>query len=265
MGDVTTLNPGTFCWAELATTDQKGAKAFYGALFGWDIKDEPMGPTETYTLFKLRGRDSAATYTMREEERKQGMPPHWNMYVGVKSADDVAKRAGELGGKVVAPPFDVMEAGRMSVIQDPTGAYVCLWEGKKSTGLQVKREPGALCWTELTTGDTKAAEKFYTQLFGWGAKHSTMPGMEYTEFQVGGTSEGGMMPTPKDMPNVPPNWLPYFEVRDPDASAAKAGSLGAKMIVPPTDIPQVGRFAIVQDPQGAVFAIFKGSNAQHGG
>jgi uncharacterized protein len=265
MADMNGNTPGTFCWVELATTDQKSAVSFYRDLFGWDVNDQPMGPTETYSLFKLRGRDAAAAYTMRDEERKSGMPPHWNMYVAVKSADEAAKRAAELGGKVVAPPFDVMDAGRMAVLQDPTGAYVCVWQGGKSQGVGVKREPGALCWTELTTGDTKTAEKFYSQLFGWTAKQSAMPGMEYTEWQVNGTSEGGMMPTPKDMPNVPPNWLPYFEVRDPDATATKAKSLGANTIVPPTDIPNVGRFSIVQDPQGAVFAIFKGANAQHGG
>lgn len=263
MADVQSITPGTFSWAELATTDQRAAEKFYGALFGWEVNAQPMGPTETYTLFKLRGKDSAAAYTMRDEERKQGMPPHWNMYVGVQNADETAQKASALGGKVVAPPFDVMDAGRMAVLQDPTGAYICIWQGKRSTGLQVKREPGALCWTELTTGDTKTAEKFYTQLFGWTPKRSNMPGMEYTEFHVGSAAEGGMMPTPKEMPNVPPNWLPYFEVRDPDATATKAASLGGRPIVPPTDIPQVGRFSVIQDPQGAVFAIFKGANAQH--
>jgi predicted enzyme related to lactoylglutathione lyase len=126
----------------------------------------------------------------------------------------------------------------------------------------VEQGPGALCWTELTTGDTKTAEKFYSQLFGWTAKHSNIPGMEYTEFHVDGTADAGMMPTPKEMPNVPPNWLPYFEVTDTDASASKAVGAGGTQIVPPTDIPNVGRFAIIQDPQGAVFALFKGAQAR---
>ena len=265
MADVTALTPGTFSWVELATTDQKAAVKFYGDLLGWSVNEFPMGPGETYSIFQLRGRDAAAAYTMREDERKSGMPPHWNMYVGVKSADDAAKKAAELGGKVVAPPFDVMDAGRMAVLQDPTGAYFCVWQGGRNQGIGVKREPGALCWTELTTGDTKTAEKFYTQLFGWTPKHSTIPGMDYTELAVNGAPEGGMMPTPKDMPNVPPNWLPYFEVRDPDATVKKATAMGAKPIVAPMDIPNVGRFSVVQDPQGAVFAVFKGANAQHGG
>lgn len=260
MSDVSTLAPGTFSWVELATTDQTAAKKFYGDLFGWTVNDQPMGPGEIYTLFQIRGRDAAAAYTMREDERKAGMPPHWTMYVGVKNADEAAKKAAELGGKVIAGPFDVMDHGRMAVLQDPTGAYVCVWQAGKNQGVGVKREPGALCWTELSTGDTKAAEKFYTGLFGWTPKHSTMPGMEYTEWHVGGAAEGGMMPSPA--PNIPPNWLPYFEVRDPDATAAKAQSLGAKTIVPPNEIPQVGKFSILQDPQGAVFAIFRGANAQ---
>lgn len=262
MADVQTITPGTFSWAELATTDQRAAEKFYGALFDWDVTSQPIGPTETYTMFKLRGRDSAAAYTMREDERKSGLPPHWNLYIGVQSADETAKKAAEAGGKVVAPPFDVMDAGRMAVLQDPTGAYFCIWEAKRSAGLQVKREPGALCWTELMTNDLGRAEKFYGEVFGWTPKHSTIPGMQYTEFHVSGVAEGGMMPTPADMP-MPPNWTPYFEVRDPDATAAKAASLGGKLIVPPTDIPNVGRFSVIQDPQGAVFSIFKGANAQH--
>src|SRR6185503_4370153 len=96
--------PGTFCWPELSTTDQKGASAFYRGLFGWDVTDQPIGPAETYTMFKMRDLEVAAAYTMRPEERQQGAPPHWNAYVSVANADDTAKRAQELGGKVLAPP-----------------------------------------------------------------------------------------------------------------------------------------------------------------
>jgi predicted enzyme related to lactoylglutathione lyase len=257
MAEMTSYPEGAFCWPELATTDQKAAVAFYRAVFGWNVKDEPIGPTEVYSMLRVGDKDAGAAYTMRPEERQMGMPPHWNSYVNVTSADAAAARAEELGGKVVVKPFDVMDAGRMAVIQDPTGAYVHVWQKGKSAGARVKREPGALCWTELTTGDTGKAEQFYSQLFGWKAKHSSMPGTEYTELLVDGTPEAGMMPTPKEMPNVPPNWLPYFEVTDADATASKVTVNGGKAIVPPTDIPNVGRFSVLQDPQGAVFAIIK--------
>src|SRR2546425_5023173 len=113
---------GSFCWIELATTDQKAAKDFYGSLFGWSPQDSPIGPNEFYTIFKLEGRDAAAGYTLRAEQREQGVLPHWMVYIAIDSADQAAGKAKELGGTVVVPPFDVMDLGRMAVIHDPTGA-----------------------------------------------------------------------------------------------------------------------------------------------
>ena len=259
MAEFTSHTPGTFSWPELSTTDQNAAVAFYRGLFGWELNDQPMGPGETYSMFQMRGKAIGAAYTMRPEERQSGAPPHWNSYVTVANVDEAVKKAESLGAKVFAPPFDVMDAGRMAVLQDPTGAVFQVWQTKKSIGAMILNEPGALCWTELNTRDTKAAEAFYTKLFGWSAKHSA-PGspMEYTEFSNQGQPSIGMMPMNEHMPaNVPSYWMPYFQVTDADASVAKVNALGGKVIVPPTDIPKTGRFAIVSDPQGATFAVFK--------
>jgi uncharacterized protein len=257
VADVDSLPPGTFCWPELATTDQKAGVGFYRALFGWDVNDQPMGPGETYSMFEMRGRAVAAACALRPEERQHGVPPHWNAYVTVADADDAARRAQELGGKVLAPAFDVMDAGRMAVLQDPTGAVFQVWQPKRHTGARILREPGALCWTELATRDTAAAKRFYTSLFGWKEKTSTDAGMAYTEFSVDNTPGAGMMEMNAQMAGVPPHWLPYFQVADCDAGAKKAKELGGAFLVPPTDIPNVGRFSVIRDPQGAVFAIFK--------
>jgi len=246
-----------FCWPELATTDQKGAVGFYRGVFGWNVNDQPIGPTETYSTFEMRGKPIGAAYTMKAEQRQQGVPPHWGSYVSVTSADDSVKRAKELGATVLAPPFDVMDIGRMAVLQDPTGAVFSVWQSKKQSGAGILGEPGALCWTELATRDTKAAERFYTQLFGWSAKTGSDGGMEYTEFSVQGKPDAGMMAMTPQMGNVPPNWMPYFAVTDCDATTTKVKELGGKAYVPPTDIPKVGRFAVLADPQGAVFAIVK--------
>lgn len=258
MADYDKHVPGTFSWPELATTDQKAGVAFYQALFGWDLNDMPMGPTETYSMFQMRGREVAAACTLRPEQRAQGVPPHWGSYVTVANVDETAKRAGELGGNILAPPFDVMDAGRMAVLQDPTGAVFQVWQARKHIGAKILGEVGALCWTELATRDTKAAETFYTALFGWTPKHAA-PGsaMEYTEFSVNGTPGIGMMPMPEQVPAyVPAYWMPYFMVADCDASAANAKSLGGNLTVAPMDIPNTGRFAVVSDPQGAMFAVY---------
>jgi predicted enzyme related to lactoylglutathione lyase len=258
MADVDSVAPGSFCWPELATTDRKGGVAFYRDLFGWDVTDQSIGPEDIYSMFKLRGREVAAAYTMRADERQMGIPPHWNTYVSVKNADDAAKRAQQLGGKVIAPAFDVMDAGRMAVLQDPTGAIFQVWQANKHVGTRVQGEAGALCWTELATRDTKAAETFYTQLFGWSAKTGNADSaMPYTEFSLGGRAIGGMMPMPAMVPaQVPAYWMPYFQVSDVNAAVAKGTKSSASIVVPATDMPKVGRFAVITDPQGALFAVF---------
>ena len=252
--------PGTFSWPELATTDQKAAVDFYRALFGWTVNEQPIGPEDVYSMFQLNGAEVGAAYTMRPEERQTGAPPHWNAYVTVTDADEATRRAQDLGATVFAPPFDVMDAGRMAVLQDPTGAVFQVWQPTKHIGAKVLDEPGALCWTELTTSDPAAAEQFYTSLFEWTPKHSG-PGspMPYTEFTVAGANRSsiGMMPKPPHLPpSVPSFWLPYFQVTDVDASVAKAQSLGAQVHFGPENIPDAGRFAVIADPQGAAFAVF---------
>jgi predicted enzyme related to lactoylglutathione lyase len=260
MPTVASHRPGTFCWPELATTDQKSGVGFYQSLFGWTVNEIPMGPGETYSIFQLGGRDVAAAYTMRPEERSMGIPPHWNSYVNVANVDESATRAESLGATLLAGPFDVMDAGRMAVLRDPTGAVFQLWQANNSIGAHVLAEPGALTWTELTTSDTDAAERFYTALFGWTPKHSA-PGspMPYTEFTVAGAEHPsvGMMAKPPHLPPaVPSFWLPYFQVTDVDGLVEKAKSHGAQIHFGPQDIPGTGRFAVIADPQGAAFSIY---------
>jgi predicted enzyme related to lactoylglutathione lyase len=251
MPEVTRHEPGSFCWPELATTDEGGAKRFYTTLFDWSYEDSPAGPDMIYTMLKKKGKDVGALYKLGPEQK--GVPPHWNVYVSVASADATAKKAKDLGGKVLMEPFDVMDFGRMAIVEDQQGARICLWEAKKHIGASVVNEPGALCWAELDTTDVDSARGFYTELFGWGAKVSET----YTEWQQGGTSIGGLMTIPKEWGPAPPNWLVYFAVSDPDATAKKAADLGGGSVVPPMDIPGAGRFAVLRDPQGAVFAIYR--------
>jgi uncharacterized protein len=257
MAVVTRHEPGSFCWPELATSDSAGAKKFYAGLFAWAANDSPAGPDMIYTMLQKSGKSVGALYQMGAQQK--GMPPHWGIYIAVASADAAAKKAKELGGTILMEPFDVMDLGRMAVIQDKQGAVFSVWEAKKHIGAEVMNEPGALCWAELDTTDMASAEKFYTALFGWGAKRGGDAANEtpYTEWQRGGDSIGGMMTIPKEWGPVPPNWLVYFMVSDVDATTKKAGSLGGQAIVPPSDIPKTGRFSVIRDPQGAVFATFK--------
>ena len=154
--------PGDFCWIELATTDQTAAKKFYSELFGWDIHEFTMAPNDFFT-FKMDGCDVAAAYTLPAEQRSQGVPAHWNLYVAVENADAAAGRAAKLGAKVLAAPFDVFDAGRVAVLQDPTGAVFSAWQAKRYIGFGIKGVPGAFCVADLSTPDQEAASRFYEQ------------------------------------------------------------------------------------------------------
>ena len=102
MAEFSSHVPGTFSWAELATTDQKAGAAFYRALFGWDVNESPIGPDEVYSMFTMRGKEVGAAHTMRPEERQTGAPPHWNLYVTVANVDESVKKAEALGEGVRA-------------------------------------------------------------------------------------------------------------------------------------------------------------------
>jgi hypothetical protein len=261
MSQITTHAPGTFSWVELGTTDAEAAKKFYTGLFGWEPMDTPAGDAGTYTLLKLRGHEVGGLSRMQKEMIAQGVPPHWLPYIAVTSADDTTKKATSLGAKILAGPFDVMEHGRMSVIQDPTGASFAVWQAKAHPGAGVRDEPGSISWCELLTTDAKAAGRFYAGLFGWTAKEMPMMDIPYTIFSSGPAQVGGMMTILKEWGPMPSNWLTYFATADCNALVEKAKKVGAVVVKPPADVPNVGRFAVLQDPQGGTFAVIQNFGA----
>ena len=215
-----------------------------------------MGPSEFYTMFQIDGRNAGAAYTMRPEEKAHGAPSHWKLYIAVESADATATLAAELGGKVLMAPFDVMDAGRMAIIQDPGGAIFCVWQANKHQGLGVSGVDGTLCWADLNVPDPSLVEKFYTGLFGWTLEVSATDPYGYIHIKNGDDYIAGISPLKEPNRNAPPHWLLYFQVSDVDASTAKAQSLGARFLVLPMTVEKVGRLAIMADPQGAVSSIF---------
>jgi uncharacterized protein len=254
MTEIKKHEPGMFCWVELATKDGPAAKKFYTSLFDWGVNDVESD-AGTYSMVQKRGKDAGALYQLGPQQK--GVPPHWNSYICVTSADEYVAKAKKLGGTVVTEPFDVMDQGRMANIQDPTGASFAIWESKKHTGAGIVNEPGAFCWNELYTTDPKRAGDFYSGLFGWSREPMQTPTGEYTIFKKGDAQAAGMMKIPKEMGPVPPHWLVYFAVDDSDKAVEKAKGMGAQVHVPPTDIPNIGRFAILDDPQGAGFAVIR--------
>lgn len=264
MTTLTKRAQGTFCWPELASPDPEQSKRFYATLFGWTTNDIPM-PEEMggghYSIFQLGGRDVGAMYRLGPEMAKQGIPPNWGAYIAVDDADAIARKAKELGGTVLMEPMDVMGSlGRMAALRDPTGAAFNLWQAGTHIGAQRLDENGALCWTELMTRDVPAAKAFYTSLIGYGVEVMPMSqGGEYTMLKdpADGARRAGMMAITPQMGPMPPNWSTYFQTPDIRKTVGQTKSMGGKVFMDVTPIPHIGEFAVLQDPQGAPFALLQ--------
>lgn len=252
--------PGTFCWVDLATTDARAARDFYTTLFGWTAVDVPTDQGVPYTMLLKDKKRVCALFPLAPD---MGDQPRWQSYVSVADADAAADSAAALGGRVLMAPMDVMQAGRMAVVQDPTGAVVCLWQAGEHRGAELQNEPGAQCWLELQTNDPELAARFYSSLFGWTTKvsHSVMEG-KYEIFVNADQEIGGMLKIEAAWGPVPPNWAVYFSVDNCDAAVADAERLGGKALFPAMDVENVGRFAFLQDPLGAVFAVIQLGHAE---
>jgi uncharacterized protein len=257
MPNIERFAPGEFCWIELATSNQSAGKSFYTALFGWTARDIPIGGDQIYSLLELQGRVAAGAFAISPSESAAGVPPHWHLYVAVASADEAAKKAADLGGKVLEAPFDVMDRGRAALIQDPTGAFFSVWEGKKRPGIGVTGEPGAFCWADLITGDQARANTFYEGLFGWKLKPGEGKESGYLHIVNGESYIGGVPPAHQKSADAPPHWLIYFASADVDATFRRAKDMNARIVLRPMDLEGVGRVAMLADPQGAVFAVFR--------
>ncbi|HEX2258600.1 MAG TPA: VOC family protein [Actinomycetota bacterium] len=253
MGKRERYEPGTFSWVDLATTDAGAAKAFYGKLFGWDFEDSQVPGGAVYSMARLDGDQVAGLYDMSAEMRERGVPPNWTNYVTVEDADAAAARARDVGGTVHAEPFNVMDAGRMAIIQDPQGAMFAVWQPHSSIGATRVNDVGCLTMNELSTTDLDAAAAFYGQLFGWDVQ-VVAEGVPYWSATNKGRLNAGMTVV---RGGAPPHWKPYFTVASCDAATETIGSGGGRVLAGPLDIPS-GRIAVAMDPQGAAFAVFEG-------
>ncbi|HEX9998996.1 MAG TPA: VOC family protein [Actinoplanes sp.] len=249
---MTVSTPGSPIWVDLGTADLVGAMRFYGSLFGWasDVSGD-------YVTFVLDGRPVAGAGPLLGE----GQPTAWSTYIGTADADAVAARVVAAGGQVLVPPFDVQDQGRMAAFLDRAGAPFSVWQPGTMRGAAVFDVPGALTWNELNTRDLDGSVDFYGAVFGWGFRNSLMAGLPYVVAKVGETAVCGMQPMigdewPDDMS---PHWMVYFAVGDCDTTAQRAFAIGGEVLQPPTNL-SIGRYAVLADPQGGLFAVLAGNS-----
>jgi uncharacterized protein len=254
MSERSSYDQGTPNWVDLQTTDQEGAKAFYGRLFGWEFDDQPLPEGMGAYSMALKGSTGsvAAIAGQSPDMVAQNLPPMWNTYIAVDDVDVTTARVDAAGGKVLMPPFDVMDAGRMSFVADPSGAAVGLWQAGDHIGATVVNEHGAVVWNELVTDDTESAARFFRDVAGMGTQNAEMGSMPYLMFTVDDRPVGGTTPPP--MPGLPNHWHVYFQVDDVPVAAAVATENGGAVVSGPFDTP-IGPMAILRDPQGAMFSV----------
>jgi predicted enzyme related to lactoylglutathione lyase len=256
MSERTSYAPGTPSWVELSgTPDIEASQSFYRDVFGWEMPEQPnSAELGGYRRAKLNGKDVAGVSPRMED----GQPTVWATYVSVDDAAATVAKVTEAGGGKITDPIDVMGMGTMCVFTDPTGAVFGIWQPGTFAGAELVNEPGAFGWNELGTRDTGAAKEFYGAVFGWGADEQGMGEMgTYTTWKVGEEMVGGMFDISGVVPDeVPAHWLVYFMVEDLDASMEKITSGGGDVRNGPIEIP-IGRFAVVADQFGAVFAVMQ--------
>jgi hypothetical protein len=246
---------GRFVWYELITTDPEAAKAFYGAVVGWRMQDQPM-PGMTYTLLHAGDAQVAGLMAIPPEAKAMGAPPNWTGYVATADVDAKAKQGTDLGGKVLREPSDIPGVGRFAIVADPHGAVVALFRGDGDGPMDpAPGSPGHVGWHELYAGDLETDFAFYSTMFGWQKRQAMDMGPmgTYQLFGVGDVEMGGMMTKPDPMPT--PAWLYYFNVGDIDEAAERVKSSGGQVQNGPMEVPG-GWIVQAQDPQGAMFALF---------
>ena len=239
-------------WVDLASKDPAGSHKFYRKLFGWDIQVNPDPQYGGYALAKIGGKDVAGIAATQSPEQ----PTAWSVYIGTEDAEKLGEKVKAAGGTVVARAFDVGDQGKMAVYQDPSGAVICGWQPSIMGGFQTEG-PNTFSWAELNARGLAKALPFYQKVFGWTPKSTGDDAQPYTEFHVDGQSIGGAMEMNPMVPaEMPSYWMVYFGVDDIDRAFKTAIDAGAREMMAPQDFPG-GRFAIVNDPQGAFFGLLQ--------
>ena len=237
---------GRFVWHEQVSPDPKQAQDFYTQLFGWGTEAFKPGEVD-YTMISSGGQSHGGFGKAMEG----APPPHWLSHVAVENLEETVERAKSAGGRLAAGPFEVSDVGRIAIIADPQGAYVSAYEPEGDGPVP----EGVFVWDELGTTDVDGAQRFYEQVFGWTTSDMGPDYGGYRIFNRGETGIAGLMALPDA--SVPAHWQPYVAVDDPDRTTANAIELGGAALMEPMDVPNVGRIAVLRDPQGATFGIIK--------
>lgn len=246
---------GKAVWHDLVTGDLEAAKRFYGGLFGWTLEPGRSMAGTDYVL--ARNGDIYVAGLLQAKPRPDGKNvSRWLPYVSVSNVDSAVDRVSAAGGSVLVAPRDA-GLGRVAAVADEDGAVVGL--ARSAFGDPDDRTTagaiGSVVWNELLSDDPTAAADFYERVFGYEARQVERRGGSYVILHASGGERAGILARPESA--WEPQWLTYFGVADPAAAAARAESLGGKVVLAPTPDVREGTMAVVTDPSGAVLVLQK--------
>ena len=248
---ITASTHGAPNWVDLTTPDIDGAVRFYEQLLGWQV-EKSATPKGDYYIGRVDGQQVGG---MMAGEVGSATPPMWTVFFNVDGIDEMVTTIESAGGEILHPPFDIPDA-RVAVVTDSVGAMFAMFEGPEIEGQWFTQAPGGVCWVETMNRDTAGAETFYSAVFGWKAETDLAGERPYTTFSLEETPVAGMIMMPDDMdPEIPAHWGMYFTVSDCKVAQETALRLGGNVVRPAQYIPEMGHFAVIADPKGAVFQI----------
>ena len=244
---------GKVVWNDLVTDDLVAARRFYGGLFGWTF-EQTTGPAGNEYVIARSGSLPVAGMVSVAKASGGAELSRWLPYVSVLDVDAAVSRATSAGGRVAVGPRPV-PLGRVAAIIDPQGAVIGLARSRigDPDDATTAGGPGRKLWTELLSNDPAASAGFYDTVVGYQSRTITRRGGEYTLLSSGGVDRAGILRNPTD--GWSPAWLTSFGVADAAAAAAKAESLGGKVLVPASPGLREGSMAIVADPAGAIVVL----------
>jgi predicted enzyme related to lactoylglutathione lyase len=246
---------GKIIWNDLVTEDLEAARRFYGELFGWSFEPAATRDGRPYVVARSR-KVLVAGIVQIARPADHVIYSRWLPYASVKDVDASVAKATAEGATVVAAARDV-GFGRVAVIVDAEGAVMGLARSRIGDPDDRTTAPadGRVLWTELIANDPDAATRFYANVIGYVPHTIERHGGAYTLLASGGVDRAGIFRNPSEQ--ATPTWLTSFGVDDPAAAAARAQSLGGKIILPPSQQLRGGTMALVEDPTGALLILQK--------
>ena len=245
-----TYDTGRFVWFSHFSSNVASSCEFYAGILPWDIKTVDIsGVTHSLVHLRSTGQPIAGFISSQDEA-----PTAWISYLSVDDVDEACGRVKANGGRVLKDALDVPSVGRMQLVADPCGAAFFLFKGETSD-LPIATGPGSVHWNELTTVKPKEIVGFYEKSFGYTHTEAQMPDGPYFMITNGDKMRGGITTAPLE--SIPSAWLPYVHVEDVEQTVASVKKFGGQVLFEPMDVPEVGCFAHIVDPQGGVLGIMR--------